>query len=106
MTLGFGGNSIPFEIALSPTPIVPFPVPAHRTQRANFQHWALQWDHALRTLTTKTKPRQNTPSFDAILRRYTPSVHRHSSSLFRNQACLHPDNATPSSQHAALHLCM
>ena len=29
-----------------------FQSPAHRTQRANFQHWALQWDHAARTRKT------------------------------------------------------
>ena len=29
--------------------VAPFPVAAHRTQRADFPHWALQWDHAPRT---------------------------------------------------------
>ena len=51
-TLGSGGNSDAFATGLSPSPIITFPVPAHRTQRANFQHWALQWDHAPRTQKT------------------------------------------------------
>ena len=51
-TLGSGGNSDAFATGLSPAPIITFPVPAHRTQRANFQHWALQWDHAPRTQMT------------------------------------------------------
>ena len=44
--LGSGGKSDAFATGLSPAPMITFPVPAHRTQRANFQHWALQWDHA------------------------------------------------------------
>ena len=42
-------SPVAFAPVLSPTPIGPFPPPAHRTGRADFPHPALQWDHASRT---------------------------------------------------------
>ena len=53
--LGSGGLSVAFAPGLSPAPVAAFPVPAHRTRRADFRHRALQWDHAPRTRTTGTK---------------------------------------------------
>ena len=41
---------------LNPTPVGPFPPPAHRTGRADLPHPALQWDHASRTRNARSKP--------------------------------------------------
>ena len=45
-TVGSGGGSVAFASGLSPAPLVTFPVPAHRTVRADFPHTALGRDHA------------------------------------------------------------
>ena len=45
-TVGSGGGSVAFASGLSPAPMVTFPVPAHRTVRADFPHTALGRDHA------------------------------------------------------------
>ena len=45
-TIGSGGGSVAFASGLSPAPLVTFPVPAHRTVRADFPHTALGRDHA------------------------------------------------------------
>ena len=50
---GSGGSSVAFASGRSPAPMAAFPVPAHRTQRADFPHSALQWDHASRTRNTR-----------------------------------------------------
>ena len=45
-TVGSGGGSVAFASGLSPAPLVTFPVPAHRTVRADFPHTALGRDHS------------------------------------------------------------
>ena len=56
MPVGSGGVSTAFAMGLSPTPIGPFPPPAHRTGRADFPHPALQQDHAARTRNARSVP--------------------------------------------------
>ena len=43
---GSGGFPVAFALDLSPTPLTMFPVPAHRTVRADFLHPAFGRDHA------------------------------------------------------------
>ena len=110
---GSGGLSVAFAPGLSPAPVATFPVPAHRTQRADFPHWALQWDHASRARKAGTQAAMAFPVVgfsDDLCGRCTASTPRHASFSARHRACSRLDGAASfagsSSSKAVLRLCM
>jgi len=86
---------------------VRFHTPAHRTQRAIFQHWALQWDHAPRTqktgAVTTTSRSSGSPMTCAEDARLPPLA------TLPSRPATKPAYASMAplrSTRAALHLCM
>ena len=100
MPVGSGGVSTAFAMGLSPTPIGPFPPPAHRTGRADFPHPALQQDHTARTRNARSEPLPAIAGHSRY-RRALPPASRSctaSSAVYlptRRQACSRPDSTEP-----------
>ena len=93
--LGSGGLSVAFAPGLSPAPVAAFPVPAHRTRRADFRHRALQWDHAPRTRTTGTKV-----GTGPVNRRTVAAARRPSCLLHRRRCVAEPVHASTTSNRS------
>ena len=95
---GSGGVSTAFAMGLSPTPIGPFPPPAHRTGRADFLHPALQQDHAARTRNAISEPLLVIAGHSRYRRALPPASRSCTASPavpLRRQACSRPDSTEP-----------
>ena len=102
MPLGYGAyDPLAFATVLSPTPIDPFPPPAHRTGRADFPHPALQWDHASRTRNASSEPLPAIAGHSRYQWLCVPRLpeaarlHPRCPSPTRHQACSRPDSTEP-----------
>ena len=94
-------DPLAFAAVLSPTPIGPFPPPAHRTGRADLPHPALQWDHAPRTRNASLEPLPAIAGHSRYRWLVCPRLPEAARlqprcpSPTRCQACSRPDSAEP-----------